>query len=266
VTDSDDGLGLRPLTARSVILSVLLGSHPPELPVRSLVRTTALFGISEGSARVALSRLAAEGDVSAEGGRYRLSDRLLARQRRQDEARRPATRAWRGAWEIAVLRPGRTSETDRTGLEAELGALGLAQLRTGVWTRPANLQRVWPGHLLEQVWCFEGRPADAPTPGPGASDALAPALWDLDGWSRQAERLIEALEGATEPARRFTVAAAVVRHLQLDPLLPPSLLAAGWPGDRLRSAYGGYVTDLGRLLRAERARQRSTAVGRGQIG
>ena len=32
-----DGLGLRPLTARSVILSVLLGAHPPLLPVRSIV-------------------------------------------------------------------------------------------------------------------------------------------------------------------------------------------------------------------------------------
>ena len=47
-------LRLAPLTARSVLLSVLLGSHPPELPVRALVGAAELFGISHGSARVAL--------------------------------------------------------------------------------------------------------------------------------------------------------------------------------------------------------------------
>jgi phenylacetic acid degradation operon negative regulatory protein len=59
---------------------------------------------------------------------------------------------------------------------------------------------------------------------------------------------------ATEPARRFVIAAAAVRHLQRDPLLPPSLVPADWPGDQLRAAYTSYVADLGQLLRAERSR------------
>jgi DNA-binding transcriptional regulator PaaX len=52
------------LPARSVLLSILLGSHPPRLPVRSLVHTAGLFGIAEGTARVALSRLSATWPVS----------------------------------------------------------------------------------------------------------------------------------------------------------------------------------------------------------
>jgi phenylacetic acid degradation operon negative regulatory protein len=266
---ADDGLGLEPLTARSVILSVLLGSHPPELPVRSLVRTATLFGISEGTIRVALSRLAADGDVISTDGRYRLSSRLVARQRRQDEARRPAMRVWRGVWEIAVLRPAArpapTGQPGRTGagraeLDAELEGLGLAQLRPGVWTRPANLSRPWPDSLLVRVWRFDGRPARRPgldrQPGlEGQSPAeLAAQLWDLDGWSRRARLLLDALQGASDPARRFVVAAGAVRHLQRDPLLPPAVLPDDWPGDQLRAAYGDYVVDLSQLLRAERAR------------
>src|SRR5947209_20352062 len=98
-------LDLRPLTARSVVLSVLLGTHPPFLPVRALVRTAELFGISEGTTRVALSRLVADGDVIAEDSSYRLSPRLAERQRRQDEGLHPATKEWDGSWERAIAQP-----------------------------------------------------------------------------------------------------------------------------------------------------------------
>ena len=49
------------------------------------------------------------------------------------------------------------------------------------------------------------------------------------------------------------VAAAIVRHLQADPLLP-ALLLPGWPGPRLRGAYSSYERELGDLLRRERRR------------
>ena len=37
---------VRPLTARSVVLSLLLGAHPPRLPVRDIVDAGEAFGIS----------------------------------------------------------------------------------------------------------------------------------------------------------------------------------------------------------------------------
>ena len=43
----------RPLTARSIIASLLLGMHPPRLASSRPVRWCSLFGISEGTARVA---------------------------------------------------------------------------------------------------------------------------------------------------------------------------------------------------------------------
>src|SRR5258707_15857310 len=89
--------GERALTAGSVIASVLLGTRPPELPARLLVRSGELFGIAEGTTRVALSRMVATGEVEAFGdGHYRLSGHLLARRARQDQSRQPQLRPWHG--------------------------------------------------------------------------------------------------------------------------------------------------------------------------
>ena len=96
------------LTARSVLLSVLLGTEPPRLPVRLLVRTTELFGIAEGTTRTALSRMAAAEDVEVDDGWYGLaSERLLARQARQTASRQANVRPWRDShWVQAVVAPG----------------------------------------------------------------------------------------------------------------------------------------------------------------
>jgi phenylacetic acid degradation operon negative regulatory protein len=247
------GVGLRPLTARSVILSVLLGSHPPYLAVKSLVRTAELFGISEGTTRVALSRLAADGDVVAEGGNYRLSPRLVARQRRQDEGLHPATRPWRGGWELAVAAPNARVPGERATLRNELAALRLAELGPGLWTRPDNLLRDWPPELQRRLYRFAARPGFA-KPSPAE---LAASLWDLAGWAERAERLVTAMGARSDPAERFALAAAIVRHLQDDPALPPAVLPPRWPGARLRAAYSAYSREMGELMRRERDRHRS---------
>jgi phenylacetic acid degradation operon negative regulatory protein len=257
---SDVGdLGLRPLTARSVILSVLLGSHPPLLPVRSLVRTAALFGINEGTTRVALSRLVADGEVVAEGRHYRLSERLIDRQRRQDESRTPATRPWRGQWELAVADLAGTGPADRAALGVELTGLRLGELRSGVWIRPANLRRPWPPQLQGRAWCFDARSVGLEGDHHEAGPELAAKVWDLAGWAVQAEALLQAGAGAAsaaDPAGRFVLAAAMVRHLRADPLLPPALLPARWPGSRLRDAYSRYEQELGDLLGRQRVSPR----------
>src|SRR5262245_51564192 len=135
-TDSGT-LGLRPLKARSVVLSTLLGHHPPQLPVRALVEAGALFGIAEGTVRVALSRMVAAGDLEPGDGAYRLSRRLLERQARQDASLHPRTRPWDGSWEIAVVTADRRHAADRTALRQTMTALRLAELREGTWLRPA---------------------------------------------------------------------------------------------------------------------------------
>src|ERR1700737_4307525 len=86
------------MTARSVVLSVLLGAHPSWASAAELIRLTNDFGIKETTLRVALTRMVSAGDLIRSADGYRLSERLLARQRRQDDARRPQLAAWPGPW------------------------------------------------------------------------------------------------------------------------------------------------------------------------
>src|SRR5690606_32971703 len=107
------------LTARQVVASTLLGVDPPRLPSRHLVRAGELFGISDGTIRVALSRMVASGELEAEGGWYRLTaPSLLARQARQSEGRRPALRPWAGDWTVHVVADGRRPAARRSELRA----------------------------------------------------------------------------------------------------------------------------------------------------
>ncbi|MFF4291419.1 PaaX family transcriptional regulator C-terminal domain-containing protein [Streptomyces sp. NPDC001739] len=233
----------RPLTARSIVLSTLLGHHPPRLPARALVRVGELFGVAEGTVRVALSRMVAAGDLRQTGGTYALTSRLLARQARQDESRTPRTRRWHGDWEIAVVTTAeRRPAAERTALRQAMAGLRLAELREGSWLRPANLDRPRPAVVTEQCTWFTGTPDDDPA-------ALAARLWDLDAWAAHARALMTALDRADTLADRFTIAAAALRHLLADPLLPAALLPPHWPGTPLRTHYARFEADLREALR-----------------
>ncbi|MCU1462081.1 MAG: PaaX protein C-domain protein [Acidimicrobiales bacterium] len=243
----------RPLAARSVIASTLLGLDPPSLPGRVLVRSAELFGISEGTARVAMSRMVAAGELEAVDGRYRLAGHLLRRQARQIESRRPRRRAWRGDWHTAVVTSdGGRSAADRADLRDELRRLRLAELREGVWLRPADAELDLAAARRAASDCswFTSQVADPV--------ALAARLWDLDGWAARTKALLRAMTrsmarletGDTDELRpAFVLAAAVLRHLQADPLLPVELLPPRWPGDELRDSYASYEAAFQALLR-----------------
>lgn len=238
-------IALRPLTARSVVLSVLLGAHPPELPVRDLVRIANLFDISDATLRVALTRMVTAGDLARAGSTYRLSDRLVERQRRQDEAIEAGTTDWDGTWEIVAVTATGRGPSERAALRTRMTALRLGELREGMWLRPANLHRTWPPDLAGLTRRFSAVPEADPVD-------LARGLWDLDGWSGRAAALLRLFGDAGHAAARFTVAAAVVRHLLADPLLPDALLPHPWPADALRVAYRRYRAELVSLSRAAR--------------
>src|SRR5215207_6970659 len=245
-----------PLTTRSVLASTLLGTRPPRLPVGRLVRAGALFGIAEGTVRTALSRMAAAGEVEGADGWYRLSGRLVERQQRQDASRAAARQVpWSGRWWMAVVRAARRPAAERARLRAAMTTLRFAELREGVWLRPANLDPerspAASAALAGQCHRFDvDSPRDSPPhsmPAPmqgspqGQSAAdLAAALWDLAGWADRAralERTLDALVGTLERhdpaglAPGFVLSAAVLRHFQAAPLLPDELLPPDWPGD-----------------------------------
>ena len=238
-----------PLTARSVLASALLGEDPPELPVSQLVHLAGLFGINGNRARVALSRMAASGEVTTDGsGRYRLAGHLLERQGRQRASRAGRTGSWTGSWYLAVVTTSGSPAEHRTARRAALRFARLGELREGVWLRPDNIElRVDPA-VGRDLAVFAGRPDGDP-------GALAAGLWDLEGWAGRAEALLERLaaaptRGPGDLAPGFVLSASVLRHLQADPLLPVELLPPAWPGDRLRTRYDAWDTDYRRVLAA----------------
>jgi phenylacetic acid degradation operon negative regulatory protein len=235
-----------PFTARSVLASALLGMDPPELPVAQLVRLTGLFGISENRARVALSRMVAAGEATTDGsGRYRLAGRLMERRSRQSVSRSGQTTPYAGQWQMAVVTTSGSSADVRSERRRALMYARLAELREGVWMRPDNLVTGPPRELAGDVEFLTAQPADA--------RALTRRLWDLGNWSARADDLLGRLQalspdGPDALAPGFTLSAAVLRHLQADPLLPDALLPPHWPGDRMRDVYDDWDSRYRRTL------------------
>jgi phenylacetic acid degradation operon negative regulatory protein len=237
----------RPLTARSVLASALLGEDPPELPVAHLVHLAGLFGVNENRARVALSRMVAAGEATTDGaGRYRLAGHLLERQDRQRASRVGTTGPWTGRWSLVVVVVPVSAADVRTVRRRQLLRARLGELREGVWVRPDNLPLELAGLADHEVVVGS---ADLDVDGV----RLVNRLWDLDGWSARARALAEELD-RLEPrdpamlAAGFELSAEVLRHLQDDPLLPAELVPATWAGAVLRARYDRWDASYRQVL------------------
>lgn len=224
------------MTARSVVLSVLLGAHPACASAAELVRLTSDFGIKETALRVALTRMVSAGDLIRSADGYRLSGRLLARQRRQDDAMRPQLRPWHGYWTTLIVTSVGTDPRTRAALRTTLHDKRFGELREGVWMRPDNLELDLDSQIRARLRVMQTRD-EAPT-------ELAGQLWDLPSWARTGRRLLDEMSAVTDIPARFVVAAGIVRHLLTDPVLPVDLLPADWPGARLRLAYNDFAAEL----------------------
>lgn len=235
---------LKPLTARSVIASTLLGMNPPRLPSAALVASGEQFGVAPGTTRVALSRMvdAGELDVSDEGV-YALAGTLLERHARQEQGRHPRTTEWKGEWRMAVVVSPSRSAVDRAALRTAMAQLRMAELREGVWLRPDNV--LLDGSTARRIvdeqctWMRAHLDEDIDLDGLFGVSAWATAAHALDRELRRTEpRLVR--RDAAALGETFVIAAATTRHLTLDPLLPHQLLPADWPGEELRSRYDAY--------------------------
>jgi phenylacetic acid degradation operon negative regulatory protein len=224
------------MTARSVVLSVLLGAHPAWATASELIRLTADFDIREPTVRVALTRMVGAGDLVRSADGYRLSDRLLARQRRQDGAINPRLNTWDGTWTTVVITSVGTDARTRASLRTTLQDNRFAELREGIWMRPDNLDVELSAGVLDRVRVLHSRDDDPA--------GLAARLWNLPEWVRGGRELLDEMATATDIPGQFVAAAAIVRHLLTDPVLPGELLPEDWPGDTLRNVYTNFAAEL----------------------
>lgn len=234
-------LGMRRFSARSLILSVLLGSDPPRLPVAALIRFCSLFGIAPGTVRTALSRLAASGEVEAANGSYVLVGDLLERRRQQDVGRVASSAGWDGSWWTAIALAESRDVNERRRFRTAMEGSKLAELRPTTWMRPTNIGAPPP---RDELIVSRG---DLPA---AESRALASRLWDLDALAGRADELVEALDPReADLARRFVALAACLQYLRTEPQLP-NVLAPDRRADALRARYATEEARFQRDLRS----------------
>jgi phenylacetic acid degradation operon negative regulatory protein len=231
------GVRLRTLTARSAILSLLLGSHPPSATVSELVAFGRQLAIKESAVRAALTRMVAAADLHRDNGRYTLSERLLERQRRQDEAVEVPTGPWDGTWLVAAVVSNGRDRASRLHLRRSMLAAHFAELREGVWMRPDNLAWHPDDAVAADLETLHARPATADA-------ALVERLFAPRTWAAAGHDLLAHADAAVSPRDRLTAFATIVRHLTHDPLLPTELLPPDWPGPALRAAYAGFRDEV----------------------
>ena len=239
-----DLIGDQSLSARSVLATALLGADQPHLTVGELVAMASLFGISDGAARTCLWRMVANGELTSDDGTYALAGRLArtASTRRRGIPDRCVLGhgVALGSWRWSRWNAGRRPIGLR--LRKAATALHLAELREGVWIRPDNLDpdRLPTLRAVLDLQCVHFH--DAATDIPAAT---VRSLFSLDDWAADARRLTLAMRdeidveavAAEDFAYQFGLSVTVVRHLQLDPLLPAELIPQEWPGHDLRSTY-----------------------------
>ena len=277
---------MRQPNARSLIFDLLSTLRRGSMPVAALVQAGALFGIAEGSIRVALHRLLADGRVeSDERGQYRLGaaaapvQSIVAGWRELDRR----TRAWNGRWLGVHGAPAAQRGAAAQRSAQALRMLGFERLAPGLHVRPANLRAdvasvgatLHAIGLPESALVFELAELDP------AADARARRLWPADALvrsyraaHRELERSSVRLRSLSESdamTESFLIGGRVVQQLALDPLLPAplvdererlALLESMRAYDRLgRDAWSAFLNRFGVPHRTAPADTRWAAAG-----
>jgi phenylacetic acid degradation operon negative regulatory protein len=248
-----DGPAMHPgtMTPRSIVLSLLLGSHPPRMHVGRILQFTSLFGLSDGAVRTALSRMVAAGDLDNADGVYRLTSRLVERQVEQDRGRDAPPATWDWTWWSVTVLPDRRPMAERRAFRTRATGARLGELRPDVWLRPANIEL--------PAGAFERDHEVIVTRSPlfvGDDHELARRLWDVDALTHTAVEHLDALDRSVEQLDRrgddaladaFTSLAAAQRFLRTEPQLPAELDPPP-ESAAVRTVYGNVVGQFQRQL------------------
>lgn len=241
------------------LLLTLLGDYwygqRAPLPSAALVALLGEFGITEVSARAALSRLARRGllELSRVGRRtsYALSSRaaaVLAEGRGHILSFGAERAQWTGRWTVAAFSVPEDDRSRRHALRTRLGWYGFAPLYDGLWVSPHERIRQVTAILVElgvdRATVFTAELAEG---GPVGGHPIK--AWDLDALRTEYDRILAAYEPVRKRWRsgRIGTAEALVARTalmddwrtmpSLDPELPTELLPTRWPRARARGLF-----------------------------
>lgn len=242
----------------------LLVAHGDALSADVLCRSGALFGLSDTSIRVALTRLVTTGKVVRPRRGFYAIDRAAGRlpQVVEDwQGRQERAGVWRHHWlaieDAGVARADKTAWR-RHGLARSLR--GFAPLRPTLHVRPDNLRGGLAAEraqlaalgLSSQALVFRLAGLD------GSGHAEAAALWDVRRLAHDHRRLRTALQcsaralGRQKPEQALResllLGRTVIGHLLRDPVLPPELMSPATREALVRET-GAYQVRALRLWR-----------------
>ncbi|CAM3518658.1 PaaX family transcriptional regulator C-terminal domain-containing protein [Kibdelosporangium persicum] len=258
------------------LLLTLLGDYwygqRAPLPSAALVALLGEFGITEVSARAALSRLSRRGllELSRTGRHtsYALSGRaaqVLAEGLRHIITFGAEELPWSGQWTVAVFSVPEDQRDLRHALRTRLAWLGFASLFDGVWVSPhervADITSVLAELAIDTATVLRSEVIDGSPAGGHPINA-----WDLDGLRGRYTALIEEytsvrqrlLTGQVGTAEALVLRTALMdawrRFPGLDPELPAALLPQPWPRAQARALFTELYDELA-LLAEQRVKQ-----------
>ncbi|GGK77076.1 putative repressor in the phenylacetic acid catabolism [Planomonospora parontospora subsp. parontospora] len=229
-----------------------------------------ILGMSDQQVRLCIGRLTDEGRFTREGrGRKAvlratagvtnspaLTAGFVRHAFRQDRGLQP----WDGLWHLVAFAVPESARAARDGLREAILRLGGAPLHNGLYVSAhpwedlveTEAHRLGLAPALTHLTCTHLRMGGEHDP-----RALAASLWPLQeiaaGYERLAEVTRPRLHRVTGPepltrtevlAIEIELAAELTRAMDPDPLLPPELLPADWPGGRARAAVADCWTAL----------------------
>lgn len=230
----------RHLTARELVIDFLSNRYPREMSVQEIAGVGIALGFTEQSLRMALTRLVEQAVAANTGrGRYRLSPsgetmrQEVRKWRHLEELAKPWSGAWIGVFDAAIPR------SDRAALRRHERAMrlrGFRELQSGLWIRPANLRdsvtelrehlRALGLHSAALVVGLDDLDDDA--------RAKATSLWDTAAMLATYRALSDELIASKSKLERVALNSAaaesmvlgrdVIRHINLDPVLPEELM------------------------------------------
>ncbi len=244
--------------AKSLIVTVYgdaIAAHGGTVWLGSLIRLMAELGLGERMVRTAVFRLVKDDWLVATPiGRQSTYGLSAAGRLRTDAAHRrlyaPLDRPWDGLWHQVIAAPGALAPDERERLRRELGWLGFGGLGPNLMAHPNADPLVLKATLddlgvADRVVVMKSRD-DRPEALAGLK-ALIREGWDLERLSADYQGFLErfrplakrlAGQPPPEPAQAFALRVLAMhdfrRVLLRDPMLPETLLPAGWAGAEAR--------------------------------